>query len=267
MKSWENLEADEDLILSTHMTKGRQGCKVDKIVVHHNAGNLTARQIYDVWQTREASAHYQVAVDGRVSQHVWDTDTAWHTGDWASNLTSIGVEHADISSSPWSISEATLDNGAHLVAALCKHYGLGRPQWGVNVFPHSHFSSTACPASIAGSQNAAYMARAQAWYGRMTGTASAPSTVQPAQSVAAESSANVLQGTYRVAVDKLNVRDQPSLSGNVVATYSNGQTVNLDRWGVVADGYIWGRYTAYSGAVRYVALAPADKSAWYLVKA
>lgn len=267
MKSWENLEADENLILSTHMTKGRQGCKVDKIVLHHNGGNLTGRGCYDVWQTREASAHYQVAADGRITQLVWDTDTAWHSGDWNTNLTSIGVEHADISSSPWSISEATLDNGAHLVAALCKHYGLGRPQWGVNVFPHSHFSSTACPASIAGSQNAAYMARAQAWYDKMTGTASAPSTAQPAQSVAAESSANVLQGTYRVAVDKLNVRDQPSLSGNVVATYSNGQTVNLDRWGVVADGYIWGRYTAYSGAVRYVALAPADKSAWYLVKA
>lgn len=262
MKSWENLEADENLILSTHMTKGRQGCKVDKIVVHHNAGNLTARQIYDVWQTREASAHYQVAVDGRVSQHVWDTDIAWHTGDWASNLTSIGVEHADISSSPWMLSEATLDNGAHLVAALCKRYGLGRPQWRVNVFPHSDFTSTSCPASLAGDQNADYMARAQAWYDKMTGTASAPPTVQPA-----ESSANVLQGAYRVAVDKLNVRDQPSLSGNVVATYSSGQTVNLDRWGVVADGYIWGRYTAYSGAIRYIALAPEDKSAWYLVKA
>lgn len=262
MKSWENLEADENLILSTHMTKGRQGCKVDKIVLHHNGGNLTGKGCYDVWQTREASAHYQVAADGRITQLVWDTDTAWHSGDWNANLTSIGVEHADISADPWMLSEATLDNGAHLVAALCKHYGLGRPQWRVNVFPHSDFTSTSCPASLAGAQNAAYMARAQAWYDKMTGTASAPPTVQPA-----ESSANVLQGAYRVAVDKLNVRDQPSLSGNVVATYSNGQTVNLDHWGTVVDGYIWGRYVAYSGAVRYVALAPADKSAWYLVKA
>lgn len=266
MKSWENLEADENLILSTHMTKGRQGCKVDKIVVHHNAGNLTARQIYDVWQTREASAHYQVAVDGRVSQHVWDTDTAWHTGDWASNLTSIGVEHADISTDPWSISEATLDNGAHLVAALCKRYGLGRPQWRVNVFPHSDFTSTSCPASLAGAQNADYMARAQAWYDRMTGAPTPTPAVQPTQSATASSAANVLQGTYRVAVDGLNVRDRPSVSGDVVATYSNGQTVNLDRWGVVADGYIWGRYTAYSGAIRYIALAPADKSTWYLTR-
>ena len=158
MKSWENLEADENLILSTHMTKGRQGCKVDKIVVHHNGGNLTGKDCYDVWQTREASAHYQAAADGRITQLVWDTDTAWHAGDWNANLTSIGVEHADISADPWMLSEATLDNGAHLVAALCKHYGLGRPQWRVNVFPHSDFTSTACPASIAGDQRDAYNA-------------------------------------------------------------------------------------------------------------
>lgn len=264
MKSWENLEADEDLILSTHMTKGRQGCKVDKIVLHHNGGNLTGKGCYDVWQTREASAHYQVAADGRITQLVWDSDTAWHTGDWPSNLTSIGVEHADISTDPWGISEATLDNGAHLVAALCKHYGLGRPQWGVNVFPHSHFSATACPASIAGGQNAAYMAKAQAYYDSMTGSRPAAES-SPATTDAGK--VNVVAGAYVVACDSLNVRSAPSTGATVVASYGRGQTVNLDHWGTVADGYIWGRYTAYSGAIRYIALAPADKSTWYLIKA
>lgn len=263
MKSWENLEADENLILSTHMTKGRQGCKVDKIVVHHNGGNLTGKDCYDTWQTREASAHYQADADGRITQLVWDTDTAWHSGDWNANLTSIGVEHADISADPWMLSEATLDNGAHLVAALCKHYGLGRPQWGVNVFPHSHFSSTACPASIAGSQNADYMAKAQAYYDSMTG--SRPATESSPTTDAG--GVNVVSGAYVVACDSLNVRSAPSTGATVVASYGRGQTVNLDHWGTVADGYIWGRYVAYSGAVRYVALAPADKSNWYLVKA
>ena len=246
------------------MTKGRQGCKVDKIVLHHNGGNLTGKGCYDVWQTREASAHYQVAADGRITQLVWDSDTAWHTGDWPSNLTSIGVEHADISTDPWGISEATLDNGAHLVAALCKHYGLGRPQWGVNVFPHSHFSATACPASIAGGQNAAYMAKAQAYYDSMTGSRpaaeSSPTTTDAGK-------VNVVAGAYVVACDSLNVRSAPSTGATVVASYGRGQTVNLDHWGTVADGYIWGRYTAYSGAIRYIALAPADKSTWYLIKA
>ena len=60
-----------------------------------------------------------------IGQLVWDADTAWHADDWDANITSIGVEHADINTNPWTISDATLDNGAHLVAALCKYYGLG----------------------------------------------------------------------------------------------------------------------------------------------
>ena len=63
-------------------------------------------------------------------------------------------------------------------------------------------------------------------------------------------------GTYRCNVDALNVRDRPSMSGAPVATYTRGMTVNLDSWYAVADGYVWGRYTAYSGATRYIAVGP-----------
>lgn len=176
MKDWNTLTADEDLILSKHFTKGRNGKNIKYVVVHHNAGSLSIQGCYNVWQTREASAHYQVDVNGRIGQLVWDADTAWHAGDFNANCESIGIEHADISTSPWKISDATLDNGAHLVAAVCKYYKLGRPQWGVNVFPHSHFSATACPASIYGSQKDAYIAKAQQWYDKMTGGTSKPAT-------------------------------------------------------------------------------------------
>ena len=63
-------------------------------------------------------------------------------------------------------------------------------------------------------------------------------------------------GTYRCNVDKLNVRDRPTTAGAVVASYSRGETVVLDNWYTVADGYVWGRYTARSGKVRYVAVGP-----------
>ena len=64
-------------------------------------------------------------------------------------------------------------------------------------------------------------------------------------------------GKYRCTVSVLNVRDAPSLSGNVVASYSGGQTVLLDDWYKIADGYVWGRYTSYSGHTRYVAVGKA----------
>lgn len=190
MKNWETLEADRNLILNKHHTKGRGGRKIDKIIIHHNAGNLSIQGIWDVRQTRPASAHYQVTSDGQIGQLVWDADTAWHAGNWAANTTSIGIEHADVSNNPWRISEACLDNGAHLVAALCKYYKLGRPTWGKNVFGHKNFSPTECPASLAGSQHDDYMARAQYWYDQMTGTKTqakknpvkkAPATKAPAK--------------------------------------------------------------------------------------
>lgn len=180
MKNWENIEADENLILNKHFTPGRAGT-INKIVLHHNAGNLTIRGCYNVWQDREASAHYQVQSDGRIGQLVWDKDTAWHAGDFNANATSIGIEHADCQTRPWMISNACLENGAHLVAALCKYYKLGRPTWMKNVFPHSHFSATECPASIAGSQNAAYMKRAQEWYDAMMKGSSAPAASKPSK--------------------------------------------------------------------------------------
>lgn len=177
---FENLYADVTKILTKHYTSGRGGHSINKVILHHNAGNLSIDGAYNVWQNREASAHYQVESSGRIGQLVWDRDTAWHAGNWAANQTSIGIEHADCQSNPWRISDAALDSGAHLTAAICKHYGLGRPTWGKNVFGHSDFSATECPASlkVGGSQHDAYMAKAQAYYDQMTGSTATTQTQQ-----------------------------------------------------------------------------------------
>ena len=170
---FENLVADQVMILDRHYTSGRCGRSIDKVIVHHNAADLSVAGCHSVWESREASAHYQVCSDGTIGQLVWDRDTAWHASDFYANTTSIGIEHADCQSDPWRISGACLDAGAHLVAAVCRFYGLGRPEWGVNLFGHSDFAATECPASLSegGSQHDEYVARAQWWYDVMTGAA------------------------------------------------------------------------------------------------
>ena len=165
---WNNCIADKTRLLTKHYNSGRSGASIQYIVVHHNAGvNLTVDDCWNIWQNRQASAHYQVQSDGLIGQLVNDWDTAWHAGDWNANCRSIGIEHANNCAGPWTISDQALEAGAHLVAALCKLYGLGRPTWLGNVFPHKYFQATQCPGEIAGSQNAQYMARAQAWYDAM----------------------------------------------------------------------------------------------------
>ena len=164
MKNWKTCTADKVRILTKHFTPGRAGERIRYIVIHHNGGTLTTDGCYDVWQTRPASAHYQVEKDGTIGQLVWDKDTAWHAANALANRRSIGIEHANEESSTSKISADTLDSGAHLVASLCHLYGLGRPEWTVNVYPHRHFTSTDCPGHLDGDQREAYMRRAQAYY-------------------------------------------------------------------------------------------------------
>lgn len=48
MKNWNTLEADENRILAKHYTAGRGGRSINKVIIHHNAGNLTIPGIYEV---------------------------------------------------------------------------------------------------------------------------------------------------------------------------------------------------------------------------
>jgi N-acetylmuramoyl-L-alanine amidase len=203
VKSWEKCTADVDKIMNKHFTSGRNGSKIQHIVIHYNAGDLTVEGCWQTWQTRAASAHYQVESSGRIGQLVWDRDTAWHAGNAAENRRSIGIEHANRKDG--TISEKCLDNGAHLVAALCRLYGLGRPQWGVNVFPHKKFSATSCPGQIYGSQKAAYIERAQYWYDEMGGKETGSSSVKSDASASSSASSY----TVKVTADALNVRKGP----------------------------------------------------------
>ena len=178
MRNWDTLTADVNRILSRHYTPGRAGQRINKVIIQYNLGPLSIDGIYSVWQSRQASAHYQVDPQGRIGQLVWDGNTAWHAGNLAANRTSIGIEHANGSRGDLEgpLTEATLEEGAHLTAAVCKRYGLGRPVWLKNVFPHHHFSSTSCPGPLrkGTAQHRDYMARAQHWYDQMTGAAPKP---------------------------------------------------------------------------------------------
>lgn len=169
---WSGAGVVKELLMNVHYSKGRYGASISKIVIHHNMGNLTTETCYATWQTRAASAHYQVEANGTVGQLVLDSDTAWQAGNWQINTRSIGIEHADYrdASGQWRMTEATINSGARLVAALCLEYNLGRPQWGVNVVGHNECTSTECPASLAvgGSQHNEYLAKAQEWYDKLS---------------------------------------------------------------------------------------------------
>lgn len=65
------------------------------------------------------------------------------------------------------------------------------------------------------------------------------------------------KGTATVLALALNVRNSPDTNGEVVATYSKGQTFNYDSF-IISNGFVWLSYISNSGARRYVAEGPYD---------
>ena len=223
---WLNVEPDVYRLLNKHFTPGRGGRRIKYIVRHHNAGVLTIDGCWNVWQTREASAHYQVENSGRIGQLVNDSDTAWHAADLVRNQESIGIEHANCgdASQDWPISDLVIKQGARLAAALCLYYDLGRPEYGRNIRDHRETGQTSCPYHLArgGKYHGPWMAEAQRFYDRLKaqkeGRAPAPApTPQGGTAMTKLSgvSAAALNDTKRAAVesaDRLRAQDAPITS-------------------------------------------------------
>ncbi|HFI0377049.1 TPA: PlySs2 family phage lysin, partial [Streptococcus suis] len=60
-------------------------------------------------------------------------------------------------------------------------------------------------------------------------------------------------GTMTVTVDAINVRRAPNTSGEIVATYTRGQSFKYDMVIVDANGHVWVSYIGGSGIRNYVA--------------
>ena len=110
---------------SRNYTAGRQGNRISKIVVHYTG--------------TEASAHYFIDKDGTLRQSVSEGDTAWHAGDWGTNLCSVGIE---VVSGGADFTEAQIETLAALVAEIRGRCGIGKD----NVIRHYDVTGKLCPA-------------------------------------------------------------------------------------------------------------------------
>ena len=163
-------------LLTKSYTAGRGGKTINCSYRHHMAGNMNLQQCVNLWDSsRAASAHYTVNSTGGIGQAVYDSNTAWATGNTEGNQRGISIEHANITRQvggsdsnrgSWNISDATIINGARLAAALCLYYKLGRPVYGKNIKDHRDVRQTFCPGHLAngGQYHRKWMNEAQRFY-------------------------------------------------------------------------------------------------------
>ena len=155
-----------DLVPSNRYQVGRSGKKPRYIVRHHlMMVNATGEAVRGVWLDRVASAHYTVQGAagrlGQISQHVYDSNTAYANADWNANLESYTIEHSnnsgrfngsDYHDKAWNVADEVIIAGARWAAALLVHDKMGAPVYGPTgtIRDHNMFTSTGCPVHLSG---------------------------------------------------------------------------------------------------------------------
>jgi N-acetylmuramoyl-L-alanine amidase-like protein len=136
----------EDLVdalsATGHVT--HESFKKTCVTLHNNGGARDSREdVLNTWKTREASAHFDVDVNGEIAQYVKVDEYAWATGSTEGNEVSISIEMADADSA-LNIVETTWKSACRLAAWLFLHV-IDEVPSSSNIFPHQHWVSTDCP--------------------------------------------------------------------------------------------------------------------------
>ncbi|EHL95684.1 N-acetylmuramoyl-L-alanine amidase [Lentilactobacillus parafarraginis F0439] len=135
----------------------RNGIKIDRIVIHHNA-MTDADKAMNIWIAggpANTSAHYEVTPT-EIIGCVGEQYAAWHAGGIGQadppkmanpNQRSIGIENVNSTGAPeWLVDPRTVQNCARLVADICTRYQI--PLDRQHILAHREVTNTACPGGL-----------------------------------------------------------------------------------------------------------------------
>lgn len=130
---------------------------IDKITIHHMAGDLSVETCGNVFQTREASSNYGIDSKGRVGMYVEEKDRAWTSANKANDNRAVTIEVADnVYGGNWGCSNEAMTKLILLCADICKRNGIKQLNYtgdtSGNLTLHKWFIATDCPGAYLESQ-------------------------------------------------------------------------------------------------------------------
>lgn len=131
----------------------RNGAKIDRIAIHHMAGNMSIETCGNLFASgsREASATYGIGSDGRVGQYVDESYAPWTTSSYSQcDRYAVTIEVAnDVIGGNWHVSSKALQTLLDLLVDICKRNGIKKLNYtgdkSGNLLMHCWFTATACP--------------------------------------------------------------------------------------------------------------------------
>lgn len=126
--------------------------KIDRITIHHMAGNLSVETCGNVFapSSRQASSNYGIDSDGRVGMYVEEKDRSWCSSNKSNDHRAVTIEVADDQGGPnWHSSDKAMRKLVELCADICKRNGISRLNYtgdtNGNLTMHKWFAATDCP--------------------------------------------------------------------------------------------------------------------------
>jgi hypothetical protein len=143
--------------ISPNCTKPRNQ-KINAIVIHHMAGNLTVERCGEVFAntSRQASSNYGIGTDGRIACYCEDENRSWCSGNKEIDNRAITIEVANCGGAPdWKVSDQALEATIALCYDICRRYGFKLNYTGDksgSLHMHKWYQATACPGPYLGSK-------------------------------------------------------------------------------------------------------------------
>jgi len=215
---------------------------IDKITIHHMAGNLTVEQCGGVFapSSRKASANYGIGTDGRVGLYVDEANRSWCSSNSANDNRAVTIEVAnDEAGGDWHVSDTALAKLIDLCVDICQRNGIVRINYtgdkSGNLTMHKWFAATACPGPYLESK---FPYIAEQINARLEGTP------QPAT----DTSSGFTPYRVRVVIPDLNIRKGPGTNYGTVGKYTGKGVFTIVEDANGTGATCWGLLKAYQAA-------------------
>jgi hypothetical protein len=119
---------------------------IDRVIIHTMVGTAASANARFNNSTSQVSAHYGVLIDGSIWHWVDEDNTAYHSGNYAMNQRSIGIEHEDNGDYNGTRPDSLYITSAKLVRDICTFYNI--PMDRQHILKHSEVIATGCPDAL-----------------------------------------------------------------------------------------------------------------------
>lgn len=238
----------------TNNYSSRNGTKISKIIIHHMAGNLTAKGCYNVWKSRQGSAHYAISSSGEIGQLIDEKYRAWSVANAAADSMAVTMELANDGGAPnWHVSDKAITAAINLCVDICQRNGIKKLTFtgntSGNLLMHCYYMATACPGPYLKAKFAYIAAEVNK---RLNGSAPTPAPTKTWTDYKKPF-------TVKITVNDLYIRTGPGIKKYGRQVVSGSYFIKPGVYTIIdvktADGYYWGKLkSSTTKSPRWIAL-------------